>query len=430
MGNRGEAMKHLFVAMIAGLVAMGSACTSDPGPPPVITTQRPGTLVQGRTIVDSGLEWGRVGHNDDWLVRSRTGANPVGPTATETVLTPRNGDQLTDLGAPQVLSPTYYAMVPSGMFIPPAVVTRPFLGTDLLLAGGAAPAGPNQIFVDDGGTWSLGGTYALDPAGEVAIAFSDSTLVTRIASSSVNTPLLVHSVTESAGVVTVGPAVPIALPSTWSGFSVLQGELVGSTLVVAGSGSGLVAAVGTVDLSDPSATALTEVWRGTDISFRSFDVDVDDSTSTVRAAVGVGATLGTGVAGRVIVLSQTGSGPWAPTAVLSAPYGLDDLTHGSFFGSKVALDDDLLVAVARMAKVPSGSTVGASDVMILGAFRLTGGGWQYEASMTPAPDPIPTPETGRSVADLDVAGEVTSVEVMGGDEGIPPASFFGESWRF
>lgn len=421
-------MKHVFVAMIAGLVAMGSACASDPGPPSVNTTERPGTMVQGRTIVDSGLEWGRVGHNDEWLVRSRTGANNVGPTATETVLTPRNGDQLADLGAPQVLWPTYYAMVPSG-FTPPAVVTRPYLGTDLLLAGGATPAGPNQIFVDDGGTWSPGGTYAFDPDGEVAVAFSDSTLVTRIASSSVDAPLLVHSVAESAGVVTVGPAVSIALPSTWSGFSVLQGELVGSTLVVAGSGSGLVVAVATVELSDPSATAMNEVWRGTDISFRSFDVDVDESTGTVRAAVGVGATVGTGVAGRVVVLSPTGSGPWVPTAVLSAPYGLDDLTHGSFFGSKVALDDDLLVAVARMAKVPSGSTVGTSDVMILGAFRLTGGGWQYEASMTPAPDPIPTPETGRSVADLDVAGEVTSVEVMGGDEGFPPASFFGESWR-
>nr|HNH96695.1 hypothetical protein [Microthrixaceae bacterium] len=230
---------------------------------------------------------------------------------------------------------------------------------------------------------------------------------------------------------TVGPAVSVSLPASWSDYLRIDGELAGDTLVVAGSDPirpGAETAVAVADLSDPTVTALTQVWTGGDLVLTSFDLDVDGSVT--RAAVGVEASQGSGTVGRVMILSPTGSGPWATTAVLTPPAGLPDIGHGTYFGRQVALDDGLLVTLARFVARPSPASTGTSNVGVLGAYRLVGGVWQFEASMTPAPDVITTPETSRLPAALDVAGTVVHVEISGSDEGAPPAPTFAESWMF
>ena len=417
--------RRLWGVATISMVALAVACAPPTVPPPVVTTEWPGTVTQGRTIGTTGTEWGGLDHNDDWLVRSRAGVDGT-LTAAETVLTPRTGPGVGDLGAPVVLSPTYY----SHPLYQSPLVSRPYLGTHLLLAGGDGVTAANRIFVEQGGTWTVGGTYALNPNREVVVAFSDSYLVTRDSAASADL-LQVHPIDVTGGVVTVGPAVSVSLPASWSDYLRINGELAGNTLVVAGSDPirpGAETALAVADLSDPTVTALTQVWTGGDLVLTSFDLDVDGSVT--RAAVGVEASQGSGTVGRVMILSPTGSGPWATTAVLTPPAGLPDIGHGTYFGRQVALDDGLLVTLARFVARPSPASTGTSNVGVLGAYRLVGGVWQFEASMTPAPDVITTPETSRLPAALDVAGTVVHVEISGSDEGAPPAPTFAESWMF
>lgn len=418
-------MRRVWVASVAVLVGLGVGCTprSTSSPPKVVDV--PGSLVQGQTVeVESGaIERGGVDHNDGWIARSRVGGDSSGITAQETTLTPRNGPGVADLGTPQVLSPTVYSMM-DGM-TPAVVVSQPWLGDRLLLAGGVAAAGPNQIFLDNGGTWQPAGTFTQDPMGEDLVAFSDTRIVTCPASGS---NLRVYPVTTAGTTVTVGAAVAVALPAGWGCAGAFFADFDGSTMVMA-SGDGR-AAVATVDLANPTTATATEVWSTTSISVRGAAFDRSSDGTTLRAAIG-GYTNAANPKGRVIVVKQVGTGAWSTEKTLSAPPELDDDSDGAFFGSRVAIDDDVIVTGARLLNVASPASSGTTGVAILGGMRLTAGGWKHALTMTPTPPVLTMPAVGVLLSDLDVAGKVVSAETwMAEETGGPLVAWATESWRF
>lgn len=425
-------MRRWLITGVVALVGLGVGCTPTPTPPPPPPpiVDVPGTLVQGQTIaVETGaIERGGVDHNDGWIARSRTGGDSSGLTAAETTLTPRIGPGVAGLGTPQVLSPTVYPPAPG--FLPLVVVTQPWLGDQLLLAGGATGAGPNQIFLNDGGTWVLAGTFAQDPAGETVEAFSDTQIVTCPASGA---NLRVYPVTTTGSSVVTGTAVTVPLPAGWSCTYPFSAEFDGPTLLmlgddVAGPTTGQIA---TMDLSDPTTATPAVVWSTTAVAVDSADFDRSADGTTLRAAISADTLTGTPTKGRVVVVKQVGAGPWTTEKTLSAPAGLPDDSNGVYFGSRVAIDDDLIVTGARVITVPTPASTGTMGVAVLGGIRRTSSGWQHALSMTPAPAVITLPETGAMLQDIDVAGTVVSAEMFIGEEAAgPPAPFAAESWRF
>lgn len=415
-------MRRTLVGALVVVLGFGAACTPNQtsSSPPLNATWT-GSLIQDRTVGLDGSEWGSVAHNDGWIARARTGATPGGVTAEETTLTPRTGVGLAGLGVPQVLSPTRYQFMTG--FTGAPLVDQPYLGDQLLLAGGATPTGPNQLFLEVAGTWQLAGTFTLGWA-ERVLAVNDSQIVTR--ENLTGAPLHVYPVTTSGTTVTVGAPVDVALPATWDVADLRGAAFDGSTLVVVSDVGGTT--VATVGLTDPTTATLTEVYHTTGYAPRQASIDRDGTT--LRVAIGALNATGT-PKGKVLVVSKPDAGSWSRTATLSAPSGLTDITNGAYMGTRVAIDDGLLVTITRLVNLPSGSSSGTSTLSVLGAYERNGSGWRHVASMNAAPSaPITSAETGRLARDIDVAGRVISDEVMGSEEGAVPGSFFAESWRF
>lgn len=415
-------MRRTLVGALVVVLGFGAACTpNQTTPSPPLNATWTGSLIQDRTVGLDGSEWGSVAHNDGWIARSRTGATPGGVTAEETTLTPRTGPGLAGLGVPQVLSPTRYQFMTG--FTGAPLVDQPYLGNQLLLAGGATPAGPNQLFLDVAGTWQVAGTFTLGWA-ERVLAVSDSQIVTR--TTLTGSPLQVYPVTISGTSATVGTPVNVPLPATWNVANVRGAAFDGSTLVVVSDVDGIT--VATLDLTAPATATLTEVYHTNVYAPRQVSIDRDGTTLRVA----IGAVTATGAAkGKVLVVSKPDAGSWSRTATLSAPSGLADISNGGYMGTTVAIDDGLLVTSTRLVTVASGSSLGTSTLSVLGAYERNGSAWRHVASMTAAPSaPISTAETGRLARDIDVAGRVISDEVMGSEEGATPGGFFAESWRF
>lgn len=426
-------MRSRILITCAVSAVLLAGCPTEPPPAPSVQNDAwPGVTADGPSA--QGITTYRFlgGTTNEWYVTGELsyGSTPESVVA-ETTAYPRTGPTGETLGSPQVLSPTIYA--PTSGLTPPVSVRRPYLGDQLLLTGSAIAGGANQIWVDVAGTWTVGGTFALDPAGERVLAFDDQHVVTR--KTATDAPFLDYPISMSGSTVTIGAARPIAVPASWPAdfhsSDNTAAALIDDTLYLAMS-AGVPGSTGpyqtrllTADLSGSTPVVDADAYAfGGDTVVRGFDADRDGSS--VRVAMGIASGIASGTPNSVAVLRSDAGGPWSLESTLTSPASLGG--YQSHFGFAVAIDDDRLVAAGRILTLPG--ALGDRSVHVVSGFERVGGTWVHVATMTPDHPAVDPTETYRYLVYgmVDLAGTHGAALVVSDATDSPTGVW--ENWRF
>jgi len=424
-------MKRRRWALLAVVAVAATACPppETPGPStPAWTATRFARSVAGDVdpfvYIDSWT-------NDDWFATTTLSGNFVSTLQFR----PRSGAGGATLGPPQVVSPT----IQGARFLDGADPDGQLLG----LRGFENSAPAVEFLSETGGVWSIIGTSALT---HPAVAMNDHWLITR------SDPLLDGnpSTLSVFAIDTTGPDVVLSFVQTlapdpaWStnrrtnfGTTVaLDGDLlaVGAPVTLATPPT-LVPGAVRVFRSDGAGWDPVQTIDGVAAGRMRFGTELaaDDGATVDRIALSATAPLPDGSEygpTSVEVYADSGSG-FAPEQTLVPDVGDPDVNQGSYFGSSMSLDGDLIAVASRIVDVPAatpGSAPGRGGYVKL--FRL-GATWTEEAEVATFVDPLPAGFGVMRPTELKVSGEHVAVVTFAPEQecGFEPCVDFSfEAW--